>query len=55
MGTLSTGPKTVPREWLHHDGHDGWRIDQVDAILNQSLASSATPPDVITIHLVREG
>lgn len=25
MGTLRTGPSYVPRQWLHHEGHDGWR------------------------------
>ena len=52
MGTLRTaGPSYVPQQWLWHEGHDGWRIDQIDGVLNASFASAASPPDVITIHL----
>ena len=51
MGTLTTGPPNVPAEWLRHEGHPGWRFDQIDAILDKSLASSGTPPNLVTIHL----
>ena len=51
MGTLRTGPDYVPAQWLRHEGHDGWRIDQIDAVLNASFASSAAAPDLVTIHL----
>ena len=53
MGTLATGPSYVPAAWTRHEGHPGWRFDQIDGILNQSLATSPTgkPPDLVTIHL----
>ncbi len=51
MGTLTTGPAYVPAAWTHHEGHPGWRFDQIDNILNQSMATSPVPPDLITIHL----
>jgi lysophospholipase L1-like esterase len=51
MGTLVTGPAYVPSQWTHHEGHPGWRYDQIDELLNKSFATSAQPPDLITIHL----
>ena len=51
MGTLTTGPSYVPNQWIHHEGHPGWRFDQIDKLLNQSFATSRRLPDVITIHL----
>jgi len=51
MGTLTTGPEYVPTAWKKHDGHPGWRYDQIDALLNTSLKTSRTPPDLVTIHL----
>ena len=51
MGTLSTGPSLLPAAWQRHEGHPGWQINTVDGILNKSLATSKTPPDLITIHL----
>lgn len=51
MGTLSTGPPTVPSQWQRHEGHPGWQINTVDQILNKSLATSPKAPDLITIHL----
>ena len=51
MGTLTTGPPYVPAAWLKHEGHPGWQINTIDGILNKSLATSATSPDLITIHL----
>lgn len=51
MGTLITGPIYTPAQWHRHEGHPGWQINEVDEILNKSLATSARPPDLITIHL----
>ena len=51
MGLLHAGPEYVPAQWLRHEGHDEWRIDQIDGILDQVLASSSAPPDLVTIHL----
>jgi len=51
MGTLRNGPAYVPAQWLSHGGHDGWRTDQVAAVLNASLATALRPPDLVTIHL----
>jgi len=51
MGTLSTGPAEIPKQWTQHEGHPGWCINQVDPIPAQSLATSKQPPDLITIHL----
>eukprot|EP00051_Salpingoeca_urceolata_P008348 m.105355 g.105355 ORF g.105355 m.105355 type:complete len:251 (+) comp15708_c0_seq1:189-941(+) len=51
MGTLYTGPDYVPAQWKRHEGHPGWRFDQIDALLNRSLASSPVPPTHVTIHL----
>eukprot|EP00729_Bicosta_minor_P024196 gene24196-13223_t len=52
MGTLTTGPEYVPSDWTHHEGHPGWRFDQIDAILDKSLATSPDrAPDLVTIHL----
>jgi lysophospholipase L1-like esterase len=52
MGTLQTGPAYVPASWLRHEGHPGARIDQIGALLEQSLASAGGRlPDVVTIHL----
>ena len=47
MGTLVTGPADVPKQWLRHEGHPGWRFDQIDDILNRSLATSSSPPDLV--------
>ena len=51
MGTLTTGPSYVIDQWKRHEGHPGWRFDQIDTLLNQSFATNAKPPDLITIHL----
>ena len=51
MGTLTTGPSYVPEQWIRHEGHPGWRFDQIDRILNESFATSSRLPDLITIHL----
>ena len=52
MGTLTTGPSdVVPARWINHEGHPGWRFDEIDGILDKSLATSATPPNLVTIHL----
>ena len=41
MGTLTTGPPYVPSQWIRHEGHPGWRFDQIDNLLNTSFATSA--------------
>ena len=52
MGTLNTGPANyVPTQWLNHEGHPGWQIPQITAILNKSLSTNPAKPDLITIHL----
>jgi hypothetical protein len=51
MGTLKTGPAYVPEQWISHDGHPGWRYDQIDALLNKSLATNPNPPQLVTVHL----
>eukprot|EP01052_Picozoa_sp_SAG31_P009117 SAG31_NODE_473_length_15222_cov_4.788005_2_plen_248_part_00 len=51
MGTLKSGPEYVPEQWIHHEGHPGSRFDNIDDILNKSMATSTTPPDLVTIHL----
>ena len=51
MGTLLTGPSYVPKQWLRHEGHPGWRIDMIDKQLDKALATSQRSPDLITIHL----
>ena len=51
MGTFSTGPSYTPVQWHRHEGHPGWTINMIDKILNESLKTSHTPPDLITIHL----
>ena len=30
----------VPAAWTRHEGHPGWRFDQISAILKRSLATS---------------
>ena len=51
MGRATSGPVWAPRVWTHHAGYPGWRIDQIDAVLKQEMATSPTPPELITIHL----
>eukprot|EP01050_Picozoa_sp_SAG11_P033412 SAG11_NODE_11338_length_767_cov_2.606287_1_plen_190_part_10 len=51
MGRATSGPTWAPRVWTHHAGYPGWRIDQIDAVLKLEMATSPTPPDLITIHL----
>jgi len=51
MGTQTTGPSYVPAQWCHHEGHPGWQVSTLDGILAKSLATSPTPPDLITLHI----
>jgi lysophospholipase L1-like esterase len=51
MGTDSTGPTTVPAQWLKHCGFPGWTIPMIDSFLPKAFASSPQRPDLITIHL----
>ena len=50
VGTLKTGPAYVPASWQNHEGHPGWRIDQLDEPTERAKWV-ATNPDIITIHL----
>ena len=50
VGTLKTGPTYVPASWQNHEGHPGWRIDQLDDPTERAKWV-ATNPDIITIHL----
>ena len=51
MGTATTGPPTVPSQWLKHCGFPGWTIPMIDNFLPKAFASSPQLPDLITIHL----
>ena len=55
VGTLSNGPPSLAATgWLRHDGHPGFRIDQLDNTNGQSLYFDrwvAQRPDIITLHL----
>jgi lysophospholipase L1-like esterase len=32
VGSVAAGPATAPASWKSHEGHPGWRIDQIEAI-----------------------
>jgi lysophospholipase L1-like esterase len=46
LGSLSAGPPSSPLAWRQHEGHPGWRIDQLAAILP---AWAAAAPQVVTV------
>ena len=48
VGSSSDGPSWVPPAQRHHEGHPGWRIDQISGIASKWLSYQ---PDVILIHL----
>ena len=50
VGSLRTGPSYVPSWWLNHEGHPGWRIDQIDDPAERGRWVK-TNPDIITVHL----
>ncbi len=47
VGTESTGPDSLPEK--NHEGHSGWRIDQITAIANSVITQ--TNPDIILLHI----
>jgi lysophospholipase L1-like esterase len=49
VGSLSNGPSTLPDK--DHEGHCGWRIDEVDAPGNLTTWLTAAAPDVVLLHL----
>ena len=46
VGSRSAGPASAPAAWKSHEGHPGWRIDQLNATAANWTAYS---PDVITM------
>ena len=46
VGTRTAGPNSSPSSWRNHDGHPGWRIDQLTAY---APTWAALQPDVVTM------
>jgi len=46
VGSRSAGPASAPASWKSHEGHPGWRIDELTAI---APAWAALGPDVVTV------
>lgn len=46
VGTRSAGPASAPAAWLSHEGHPGWRIDELNAT---ALTWAALRPQVVTV------
>ena len=46
VGTRSAGPASAPAAWMAHEGHPGWRIDQLNATASTWAAFA---PQVITM------
>lgn len=46
VGTRTAGPASSPPSWRSHDGHPGWRIDQLTAF---APTWTALKPQVITV------
>jgi lysophospholipase L1-like esterase len=46
LGSRSAGPASSPLQWRNHEGHPGWRIDQLNGI---APAWSALKPDVVSL------
>ena len=46
VGSRSAGPASSPAAWRFHEGHPGWRIDELQAIAPQWAAFQ---PDVVTM------
>ena len=46
VGSRTAGPASAPLAWLAHEGHPGWRIDQLTAIVPAWVALA---PDVVTL------
>lgn len=47
VGSLSNGPDSLPNQ--NHEGHSGWRIDQINMYVNVWL--KRTKPDVILLTI----
>ena len=47
VGSQQNGPSSLPDK--HHEGHQGWRIDQISANINAWLTQSV--PDVVLLHI----
>lgn len=47
VGSQTNGPATLPDR--NHQGHSGWRIDQIDANITTWLQN--TPADTILLHI----
>ena len=46
VGSRSAGPASSPLAWRAHEGHPGWRIDQLTAIVP---SWAALAPDVVSL------
>lgn len=46
LGSRSAGPASSPAAWRSHEGHPGWRIDELNAIAPQWAALG---PQVVTM------
>lgn len=46
VGSLSAGPASAPTAWLAHEGHPGYRIDQLTDLMS---SWAALAPQVITM------
>jgi hypothetical protein len=46
VGSRSAGPASSPVQWRNHEGHPGWRIDELNAIAPQWAALG---PQVVTM------
>ena len=46
LGSRSAGPASAPAAWHAHEGHPGWRIDELTAIAG---AWTALAPQVVTM------
>ena len=55
VGSLIAGPNSAPSSWKAHEGHPGYRIDQLEHLATHSQYNF-TPwlefkPDIITMHV----
>ncbi|MFO0553723.1 MAG: SGNH/GDSL hydrolase family protein [Polyangiaceae bacterium] len=47
VGSLQNGPDELSDK--DHEGHSGWRIDELDAIMSDTLTTYS--PDIILVHI----
>lgn len=47
VGSMSNGPSTLPDK--NHEGHSGWRIDQLDNNINSWM--DQYKPDIVLLHI----